>query len=71
MDVEPEHNVPEPSTQQELVFARLQPESDLEERLVRQIVLCSVKLEHMEMLLAKAKEQLYKVLEEAREAPPF
>jgi len=71
MDVEPEHNVPEPSTQQELVFARLQPESDLEERLVRQIVLCSVKLEHMEMLLAKAKEQLYKVLEEAREVPPF
>ena len=71
MDVEPEHNAPEPSTQQEVLFARLQPESDLEERLVRQIVLCSVKLEHMEMLLARAKEQLYKVLDEAREAPPL
>jgi hypothetical protein len=30
---------------------------------VRQIVLCSVKLEHIETLLAKAKEQLRHVLE--------
>jgi len=69
MDVEPEHNAPEPYTQQEQFVARLQPESELEERLVRQIVLCSVKLEHMETLLAKAKEQLYKVLNEARDTP--
>jgi len=69
MDVETEHNTPEPYTQQEQFVARLQPESELEERLVRQIVLCSVKLEHMETLLAKAKEQLYKVLNEARDTP--
>jgi hypothetical protein len=69
MDAEPEHNVPEPYTQQEQLLVRLQPESELEERLVRQIALCSVKLEHMETLLAKAAEQLYKVLEEPRDAP--
>jgi len=69
MDVEPENNAPEPYTQQEQFVARLQPESELEERLVHQIVLCSVKLEHMETLLAKAKEQLYKVLDEARDTP--
>jgi len=69
MDIEPGHNTPEPSTQQEQCVARLQPESELEERLVRQIVLCSVKLEHMEQLLAKAKEQLRKVLDEARDVP--
>lgn len=69
MDAEPEHNVPEPYTQQEQLLVRLQPESELEERLVRQIALCSVKLEHMETLLAKAAEQLHKVLEEPRDAP--
>jgi hypothetical protein len=68
MDVEPEHNVPEPYTQQEQLVVRLQPESEFEERLVRQIVLCSVKLEYMETLLAKAKEQLRKVFDESREA---
>lgn len=69
MDAEPEHNMPEPYTQQEQLLVRLQPESELEERLVRQIALCSVKLEHMETLLAKAAEQLHKVLEEPRDAP--
>jgi hypothetical protein len=69
MDAEPEHNVPEPYTQQEQLLVRLQPESELEERLVRQIALCSVKLEHMETLLAKAAEQLHKMLEEPRDAP--
>jgi hypothetical protein len=68
MDAEPEHNVPEPYTQQEQLLVRLQPESELEERLVRQIALCSVKLEHLETLLAKAAEQLRKVLEEPRDA---
>ena len=69
MDAESEHNVSEPYTQQEQLLVRLQPESELEERLVRQIALCSVKLEHMETLLAKAAEQLRKVLEEPRDAP--
>lgn len=63
MDAEREPQVPEPYTQQEQLAARLQPESESEERLVRQIVLCNVKLEHIETLLAKAKEQLRHVLE--------
>jgi hypothetical protein len=67
MDAEPESSVPEPYTQQELLVARLQPESEPEERLVRQIALCSVKLEHIEALLAKAEEQLQKVLEDSKD----
>ena len=62
MDAEPESHIPEPYTQQELLVARLQPESEPEERLVRQLALCNVKLEHIEILLARAKEQLYQVL---------
>ena len=63
MDAEPEPQAPEPYTQQEQLAARLQPESGSEERLVRQIALCNVKLEHIEALLAKAKEQLHYVFE--------
>ena len=59
--------MPEPYTQQELLVARLQPESEPEERLVRQIALCSVKLEHIETLLTKAEEQLHKVLEDSKD----
>jgi hypothetical protein len=33
---------------------------------VRQIALCNVKLEHIETLLAKAKEQLHQVLEDPK-----
>jgi vacuolar-type H+-ATPase subunit E/Vma4 len=63
MDTELEPQDHEPYTQQEQLAARLQPESESEERLVRQIALCNVKLEHIEMLLAKAKEQLRHVFE--------
>ena len=56
-------------TQQELLVARLQPESEFEERLVRQIVLCSTKLEHIEALLAKAGEQLHNALVEPQGKP--
>ena len=66
MDAEPESPIPEPYTQQELLVARLQPESESEERLVRQIALCNVTLEHIETLLARAKEQLYHVLEDPK-----
>jgi ribosomal protein L17 len=66
MDVEPEFNAFAPYTQHEQLVARLQPESESEERLVRQIVLCSVKLEHIETLLARAKEQLHHVLEDPK-----
>jgi len=66
MDAEPEPHVPEPYTQHEQLVARLQPESESEERLVRQIVLCSVKLEHIETLLARAKAQVYHVLEDPK-----
>ena len=66
MDAEPESQAPEPYTQQEQLAARLQPESESEERLVRQIALCNVKLEHIEALLAKAEEQLHRVLEDPK-----
>jgi ribosomal protein L17 len=63
MDTELDPQAPQPYTQQEQLAARLQPESESEERLVRQIALCNVKLEHIETLLAKAKEQLHHVLD--------
>ena len=66
MDAEPERNVPEPYTQHEQLIARLQPESESEERLLRQIALCNVKLAHIEALLAKAAEQLHQVLEDPK-----
>ena len=66
MDAEPEPNAPEPCTQHEQLAARLQPESEPEERLVRQIALCSVRLEHIEVLLAKAEEYLHRVLEDPK-----
>ena len=67
MDAEPEPHVPETDTQQEDLLARLQPETDIEERLVRQIVLCSAKLEHIEALLTRAEKQLRHALTEARD----
>jgi hypothetical protein len=63
MDTERDPQAPQPYTQQEQLATRLQPESESEERLVRQIALCNVKLEHIETLLAKAKARLYHVLE--------
>jgi len=67
MDAEPESPVPEIYAQQEQLLARLQPETDIEERLVRQIALCSTKLEHIEALLARAERQLRKALTDAKE----
>jgi hypothetical protein len=67
MDAAPEPNAPEPYTQHEQLAARLQPESELEERLVRQIALCSVKLEYIETLLAKAEAQLHHMLEDPKD----
>jgi len=69
MDVEPDPNALEPYTQHEQLVARLQPESESEERLVRQIVLCTVKLAHIETLLTRAKEQVHHVLEDPRNEP--
>ena len=66
MAVEPEPNALEPFTQHEQLVARLQPESEPEERLVRQLVLCNVKLEHIATLLARAKAQVYHVLEDPK-----
>jgi len=67
MDAEPESPVPATYAQQEQLLARLQPETDIEERLVRQIALCSTKLEHIEALLARAERQLRKALTDAKE----
>lgn len=51
---------------QEKIFARLQPASELEERLARQIVVCSYKLEQIQNRLTKAWCQLNKVYEELK-----
>jgi len=67
MDAESEPPVPEPYPQQEQFLVRLQPETDIEERLVRQLTLCSTKLEHIEALLARAEKQLYNTLTDARD----
>jgi hypothetical protein len=69
MDSEPEQHVPEPYTQQEHLVERLQPESEIEDRLVRQIALCSVKLGHIEALLARAGAQLQRILKDAQDVP--
>ena len=68
MDAEPEPHVPETYTQQEQLLARLQPETDIEERLVRQLALCSAKLEHIEALLTRAEHQLRNALSDAKDA---
>ena len=67
MDAEPEPDVPETDSQQEQFLARLQPETDIEERLVRQIALCSAKLEHIEALLTRVGKQLRHALTDARD----
>ena len=67
MDAEPEPHVPETYSQQEQLLARLQPETDIEERLVRQIALCSAKLGHIEALLTRAEKQLRHALTDARD----
>ena len=66
MDVEPEPNAMETYTQHEQLVARLQPESESEERLVRQLVLCNVKLERIETLLSRAKAQVHHALEDPK-----
>ena len=70
MDTESESNVPEIDARQEQLFTRLQPESELEERLVQQIALCNARLEHLEAVLVKARQQLHTVTEEPRGVPP-
>ncbi|MGQ4807900.1 hypothetical protein NKDENANG_01266 [Candidatus Entotheonellaceae bacterium PAL068K] len=55
--------------QQAKIFARLLPTSKREERLVRQIVVCSYKLEQIENRLTKAWSQLQKMVEELKHEP--
>ena len=59
MDMESEANFADGYTQQEQLVARLSPETEIEERLTRQIAFCSTKLEHIEALLGKAKERVH------------
>ena len=59
MDMESEANFADGYTQQEQLVARLSPETEIEERLTRQIAFCSTKLEHIEALLSKAKERVH------------
>jgi hypothetical protein len=51
---------------QEKVLVRLQPANELEERLARQIAICSYKLEQIENRLTKAWCQLNKMYEELK-----
>ncbi len=69
MDTAPDSNAPDTPTHHEQLIERLQPESDLEERLVRQMALCSVKLEYLIGLLAKAEERLRRVLASPQDEP--
>jgi hypothetical protein len=55
--------------QQEQLFARLQPASELEEHLARQIAVCNAQLEQIENRLTKAWSQLNKVYEELDQQP--
>jgi hypothetical protein len=48
---------------QETIFARLEPMSELEERLARQIVICSYKLDQIQHRLTKAWCQMNKIYE--------
>ena len=69
MDTDPEPDMAVDQTQHEYWRERLQPESEMEERLVRQMALCSVKLEYIEKLLAKADGRLQQVLEASQDEP--
>ncbi|GIX46566.1 MAG: hypothetical protein KatS3mg131_0777 [Candidatus Tectimicrobiota bacterium] len=51
---------------QEAMYARLQPASEQEERLVRQLALCSYRLEQIESRLTQAWSQLNKIAEELK-----
>lgn len=51
---------------QERIFSRLLPESELEERVARQIAVCSYKLEQIENRLTRAWGQLNHVYEELK-----
>ena len=55
---------------QERIFARLQPASEFEEHLARQIVVCNYKLEQFQNRLTKAWCQLNKIYEELKEPLP-
>jgi hypothetical protein len=56
--------------QQEQVFLRLQPASETEERLARQIALCHAKLSQMQGWLSRAWGQIQKMREES-DTPPI
>lgn len=56
--------------QQEKIVARLQPASEFEEDLARQLVVCSYKLEQLQNRLTKAWCQLNKIYEELKEPLP-
>ncbi len=69
MDTGPEPDMSAVPTQYESWIERLQPESEMEERLVRQIALCSVKLAAIEKLLKKAEGLLLQTLGMSQDEP--
>ena len=70
MNEELKPDMPSEYTQnQERLLNRLQPESEAEERLVRQIIVCNYKLERLRDRLTKAWCQLNKVYDELKHDP--
>ena len=69
MDMESTPNLSEGYTQQEQLVARLSPDTEMEERLTRQLAFCRTKLEHLEALLDKAKEQVRHALSGLKDEP--
>lgn len=68
MNDEPKPDMPSMYIQQqERLVHRLQPDSEFEERLVRQIVLCNYKLEQIRNRLTKAWCQLNKVYDDLKQ----
>ena len=68
MSEEPKPDMPSMYIQhQERLVSRLQPDSEFEERLVRQLVLCHYKLEQIQDRLTRAWCQLNKVYGELKQ----
>lgn len=69
MEMAPDPHTPETQTEHEQLVEQLRPESEQEERLVRQMALCRVKLTHLEELVAKAESQLRQALTSVQDEP--
>lgn len=69
MDMESAPNLSEGYTQQEQLMARLSPDTEMEERLTRQLAFCRTQLEHIEGLLGNATARVQQALHERKDEP--